>query len=120
MPTSRICHLLNEKSWRIGRQCAVFMHLMSISWRTRHVSGVVLPTLFAFAYLDYWLCSWHTQSFYACETYNWGDISNYYINPWANDGSQYVGREYKLGVALYSQTPENHQVRYWTYPIVNW
>jgi len=93
---------------------------MSISWRTRHVSGVVLPTLFAFAYLDYWLCSWHTQSFYACETYNWGDISNYYINPWANDGSQYVGREYKLGVALYSQTPENHQVRYWTYPIVNW
>jgi len=44
----------------------------------------------------------------ARETYYWGNLICYYDNPWANDGSQYVGRKYKLGAVLYSQTPENH------------
>lgn len=85
-----------------------------------HVSDVSLSTLVAFSYLDCWLCSWRTQAFAQVETYNWGSSSFIYTNPWANDGSAYTGRKYKLGVAIYSQTPDNHEARYWIYPISNW
>lgn len=86
-----------------------------------HVMGVELPTYVKFGYVNCWLCFWQTETgFFPYETIYWGLNVHYFVNPWANDGSSYVGRKYKLGVGIYSQTPDNHEVRYWTYPITNW